>query len=179
MGWPLNKAGPVQVNIEMRSQPASFDEIEQVYRTRGSAFLRLALATTRDIERSRDALQEGFARAIRSRDTFRGTGSIEAWLARCVLNAAHDASRSLIGLVEDASPSEDGFSHLGDNANLAVREAIRQLPERQRDALFLRYYLDFDYRSIAETLGIETGTVSATLHAAKAALADVLQEVEQ
>ena len=54
-----------------------------------------------------------------------------------------------------------------------------QLPQRQRDALFLRHYLDFDYAAIAETLGIEIGTVSATLHAARRALARALEEVLQ
>ena len=54
-----------------------------------------------------------------------------------------------------------------------------QLPQRQRNALFLRFYLDFDYAAIAETLGIEVGTVSATLHAARAALAEQLQEVKR
>jgi DNA-directed RNA polymerase specialized sigma24 family protein len=33
-----------------------------------------------------------------------------------------------------------------------VRAAVEQLPERQRLVLFLRYYADLDYRSIAETL---------------------------
>jgi RNA polymerase sigma factor (sigma-70 family) len=58
-----------------------------------------------------------------------------------------------------------------------LRAAVHDLPARQRDALFLRHYLDFDYASIAATLGIEVGTVSATLHAGRAALRDSLQEV--
>jgi RNA polymerase sigma factor (sigma-70 family) len=58
-----------------------------------------------------------------------------------------------------------------------VREAVRRLPRRQRDALFLRFYLGLDYSAIAETLQVEVGTVSATLHAARAALAQSLQEV--
>jgi DNA-directed RNA polymerase specialized sigma24 family protein len=37
--------------------------------------------------------------------------------------------------------------------------------------VFLRYYADLDYRSIAEALEIEVGTVSATLSAAHTALA--------
>jgi hypothetical protein len=32
---------------------------------------------------------------------------------------------------------------------------VSQLPQRQRDALFLRYDLGFDYATIAETLGVE------------------------
>jgi RNA polymerase sigma factor (sigma-70 family) len=61
----------------------------------------------------------------------------------------------------------------------ALREAVRQLPQRQRDALYLRHYLGFEYTAIAETLGVELGTVSATLHAARASLAELLQEVAQ
>jgi RNA polymerase sigma factor (sigma-70 family) len=60
---------------------------------------------------------------------------------------------------------------------LIVREAVHELPQRQRDVLFLRHYLDLDYTAIAAALGIEIGTVSATLHAARAALAEALQEV--
>jgi RNA polymerase sigma factor (sigma-70 family) len=162
----------------MRSKRASLREIERVYRARGSGFLRLALATTGDIERARDALQEGFADAIRSLGTFRETGSLEAWLARCVLNAARD-SYSPTELNGDAPPAEGSFEPSSDGARAVVREAIMQLPRRQREAVFLRYYLDLDYRSIGEALGMETGTVSATLHAANTALANMLQEVEQ
>jgi RNA polymerase sigma factor (sigma-70 family) len=59
----------------------------------------------------------------------------------------------------------------------AVRAAVARLPRRQRDALFLRFYLDFDYAAIAGTLGVEVGTVSALLHAARQGLARNLQEV--
>jgi RNA polymerase sigma factor (sigma-70 family) len=162
----------------MKPESASLRAIEQIYRTKASGFLRLALATTGNIERARDALQEGFAGAIRSRDTFRGTGSIEAWLARCVLNAARDSYRPA-DLNGDAPSTQGSFEPAIDASWSVVREAIMQLPRRQREAVFLRYYLDLDYRSIGEALGMEKGTVSATLHAAKAALAEVLQEVER
>jgi RNA polymerase sigma-B factor len=51
-----------------------------------------------------------------------------------------------------------------------VRALIGALPERQRLALFLRYYADLDYAAIAAVLGIKPGTVAATLSAAYAAL---------
>jgi DNA-directed RNA polymerase specialized sigma24 family protein len=43
----------------------------------------------------------------------------------------------------------------------------------------LRYFADLDYRSIAEALEVEIGTVSATLAAAHAALRRSIQEVER
>jgi RNA polymerase sigma factor (sigma-70 family) len=53
------------------------------------------------------------------------------------------------------------------------------LPERQRLALFLRYYADFDYQAIAETLGVSTGTVGAMLNAAHTALRRSLEEARR
>jgi RNA polymerase sigma factor (sigma-70 family) len=173
----LNKARPTWVNREMKPRNASLHEIERIYRTKAAGFLRLALATTGEIERAPDALQEGFADAIRSLGTFRGTGSLEAWLARCVLNAARDSYRPA-ELNGDAPSTQGSSEPSSEGARAVVREAIMRLPRRQREAVFLRYYLDLDYSSIAEALGVEKGTVSASLHAAKAALIDVLQEVE-
>jgi RNA polymerase sigma factor (sigma-70 family) len=55
---------------------------------------------------------------------------------------------------------------------------VAALPERQRDAIFLRYYADLEYRQIALVLGVEVGTVSATLAAAHQALRERLEEVQ-
>jgi RNA polymerase sigma factor (sigma-70 family) len=156
----------------MGSQRSTLARIEALYRDRGEDYFRFALARTSSPEIAQDAVQEGFARAIRSRRTFRGTGSLDAWVARCVINAAHDlAERS------QAEPNEDPGRAELELADQSVRTAIRALPTRQREALFLRFYLDLDYASIAELLEVEVGTVSATLHAARLALAQSLKEV--
>jgi len=159
----------------MARSGASLADIEDVYTRRGRDFYRVALARTRNASLAQEVVQEGFARAIRARGGFRATGSLEAWIGRCVLNAAADAlarerrtgdtADAFVGSFDDEPPDVD------------VRRALCELPPRQRDALFLRFYLDFDYGTIADTLGIEVGTVSATLHAARNALARALQEV--
>jgi RNA polymerase sigma factor (sigma-70 family) len=161
------------------SEPATLLSIERVYRERGSDFLRLALAQTGDLDRARDAVQEGFARAIRRRSSFRGAGSIEGWLARCVINAARDAQRSSARRARADRIADDAIAFDSGAESLVVREAVMRLPRRQRDALFLRYYLDFDYVTIAEALGVEVGTVSATLHSARTSLQQALQEVQR
>ena len=150
--------------------------IEAVYRERGRDFFRFVLARTSDPELARDAVQEGFARAIRGRHSFRGSGPIEAWVGRCVLNAAIDASQTVAAQAPDERP-DNGPAPTIETPDQDVRAALRRLPTRQRDALFLRYYLDYDYATIAEMLGMEVGTVSATLHAARENLMHALQEV--
>lgn len=159
--------------MSVMGKDTGFEAIEVVYRRRGADFFRFALARTGDRELAREAVQEGFARAIRAHPRFRGTGSLEAWIGRCVLNAAADINKRAGGGVLD----EDICGEYGDPPDEHVRDAVRRLPPRQRDVLFLRYYLDFDYATIGQTLGIKTGTVSATLHAAHRSLRNALQEV--
>jgi RNA polymerase sigma factor (sigma-70 family) len=155
----------------------SLEAIEALYRTRAADFFRFALAKSGDPERARDAVQDGFAHAIRSRATFRRTGPLEAWVARCVINAAYDLNRAVSQT--PAEPDDVAADSVieSDAGGAVVREAVQRLPARQRDALYLRYYLDLDYRAIADVLDVEVGTVSATLHAARNSLRDALQEV--
>jgi RNA polymerase sigma-70 factor, ECF subfamily len=148
--------------------------IEAAYRAGFSRFLRVAIAVLGDKEAALDAVQEGFARAIRSRRSFRGEGPLDAWLWRLVLNAARDirAKPTTQALAGADKPAAQNGSHHPD-----LPESIGRLPPRQRLVLFLRYYADLDYRTIASVLEVEVGTVSATLNAAHAALRRMLEEV--
>ena len=53
---------------------------------------------------------------------------------------------------------------------LAVRDAVAQLPERQRATLVLRYFADLSVREVATVLGCAEGTVKAQTSAAIDAL---------
>ena len=147
-------------------------QLESLYRDRFEHFARVAAAVTGDAEAGRDAVQLAFASAIRRRSSFRGTGSLEAWLWRIVVREATRLARERrsVPLVEADEPSANG--HQVDE--LGLRVWIAGLPERQRAALFLRYYADLDYRAIANVLGVEVGTVSATLSAAHTTLRKAL-----
>lgn len=151
-----------------RPPGATHDEIAAIYESRFADFLRVARAITRDADAGRDAVQEGFARTLAARHSFRGDGPLEAWIWRSVVNAARTArTRSIREEALDAEPSWDGG--LAD-PDAALRRAVAALPERQRLAVFLRHYADLDYRAIARALDIEINTVSPTLAAAHAAL---------
>lgn len=151
------------------------EEIERVYRRDGDRFMRVALAITRDPDRAADAVQEAFAAAIRRRRSYRAEGPVEAWVWRMVVNAALRQHREppLHELPDDLSiPTTNDVSEAG------LEAVIGGLPPRQRVVLFLRYYADLDYRAIGAALGIEVGTVSATLHAAHRAVRRRLEEAQ-
>ena len=153
---------------------ARLDELEALYRSRFDVFARVAASVTGDSERARDAVQEAFATAVRKRRSFRGEGPLEAWVWRIVFNAAHSDVRRAVQAVDYDEPVASN-GHPEDDAELRV--ALARLPERQRTAVFLRYYADLDYAAIGEALGISAGTVAATLNAAHTALRIRLEEV--
>jgi RNA polymerase sigma-70 factor, ECF subfamily len=154
---------------------ADLAEIESVYRERFDVFVRTAGAVLGDVEAGRDAVQEAFAAAVRKRSTFRGEAPLEAWLWRIVLNEARSGRRRRRVPAAEATASWNG-SVLGAE-DAALRLAVAALPERQRLAVFLRYYADLDHASIAAALGVQPGTVGATLNHAHATLRRHLEEV--
>jgi len=154
---------------------ATLREIEDVYRRRLDELVRVATGIVGDRERARDAVHDAFASAVRKRLSYRREGSIEAWLWRFVVRAAQEEVRHRPAdqLVDDAQARRNGY----EPEELArVQRIVAQLPERQREVLFLRYYADLDYATISEALGISAGTVGATLHAAHTALRQRLEE---
>jgi RNA polymerase sigma-70 factor (ECF subfamily) len=142
-------------------------EIEELYRERYVGF-RNALATvTGSYESARDAVQEGFARALASRKQFRGDGPLAAWVWRIALRAAleaHDKREVLLNEGLDpqlVAPDRDS----------SLTAALATLPPRRRLIVFLRYFGDFSYAEIAAACDVSGGTVAATLAQAHQALA--------
>jgi len=161
------------------SRPGASDAspaaLEELFRLRYSDFLRVAAAITGNSEAGRDAVQEGVARALAGRASFRGSGTLEAWLWSTVVNAARNM-RTRSPLVSEASEHGASLARPEDERRDTVRAAVARLPERQRLVLFLRYYADLDYASIGAVLGIRRGTVSATLSQAHSAMRRLLDE---
>ncbi len=175
---------PWSLSWERRSaaRGASVAEIEALYRARLGVFVRVCVAVLGDRDSAIDAVQEGFAAAIKQRESFRGEGTVDAWVWGVVVNAARNHRRARAGRddhsvhgVLDRLTSRPGPIDRVDDRS-AVRDEVAALPERQRLALFLRYYADLDYREIAAALGMSVGTVGSTLNAAHAALRQALME---
>jgi DNA-directed RNA polymerase specialized sigma24 family protein len=150
---------------------ATVGELELLYRARYRAFARVASAIAGDPARGADAVHDAFASAIERLGSYRGEAPLEAWVWRIVIRAAgaaraRTAQATTCHLEGGAAPDDDR----------GIRALIAALPERQRLAVFLRYFADLDYRAIADALGIEVGTVAATLNAAHRSLRRSLEE---
>jgi RNA polymerase sigma-70 factor (ECF subfamily) len=162
------------------SEEKLLDQIESLYRDRFADFVAVAASIVGERESAREAVQDAFASIVRSRRDFRGEAPLEAWVWRAVINAARKKNRryareaharATAPVTNGAEPDREEGSE--------VATLVAALPERQRLVLFLRYYADLDYERIAQILGVRTGTVSASLHAAHKTLRQALNEVSR
>lgn len=169
MRSPLKEPGPPSLYLSVDALRA---EIEQLYRERFVGFRNGVATVTGDYESARDAVQEGFARALRSAAQFRGEGSLEGWLWRIVFRVALEQHRDEARLPFD----EIEVDFVEPERDPALAKALSGLPPRRRLIVFLRYFADLDYATIAEVCEIEEGTVAATLAQARQALASILDE---
>jgi RNA polymerase sigma-70 factor (ECF subfamily) len=164
----------------MPSDQQLLSQIEALYRERFPDFVAVAASIVGERESAREAVQDAFAGVVRGRGDFRGDAPLEAWVWRAVVNAARKKrrkyAREALLLPAPVVSNGSGPEHAPRSELAAL---IGTLPERQRLILFLRYYADLDYRRIAEILGVETGTVSASLHAARTTLRRALEEVSR
>lgn len=162
---------------EMAARGATLDALESLYRADLPRYVRAAAAIVGDDAAGRDVVQEAFAQAVKKRASFRSEAPLEAWVWRIVINQALALRRRRGSQLEWESESErTPPASYAPEQDATVRAWVALLPERQRLAVFLRYFADLDYRSIAAALEVEVGTVSATLASAHSALRRTYEE---
>lgn len=109
-----------------------------------------------------DAAAEAFARAFARWSRLRSLPHRDGWVLRVTAHLGIDATRKRrlpfapVGL----RPDDDELTVL----RLALVEALRALPRRQRDAVALRYLSGLSETEVAAALGISTGTVKSHIH---------------
>jgi len=119
-----------------------------------------------------DVMQEALVRAWRRRSTYdERRGEPLPWLLAIVRDrAGRLRPRRTTDL---ALLATDAVTELAP-ADVDLERAVRRLPERQREAVDLYYFVDLDVAAVAAVMGCAPGTVRATLHQARAALRDLL-----
>jgi RNA polymerase sigma-70 factor (sigma-E family) len=150
----------------MNAPPALPDRavLDDLYRRHYRALVRLASLLVDDVGRCEELVQEAFVQTMLHLDKLRDPARADAYLRSAVLNGARSdlrrqaTARRHLRVVRDDGPGADAGALRHDD-QAAVLAALRQLPDRQRDVLVLRYWLDLGEADIARALGISAGTV--------------------
>lgn len=175
---------------------AAIEALFQRYRDRLRAALRKLIGPKYRLllADSEDATQDAILSALRRLHQFeyRGDGSFLAWLLKGAefeivrrIRAVETQKRSGHGglvhldeVGELALPTKDATpSQVHDEHELAerIRLALQQLPDREREIIVLRRYLELDTDEICAEMGLPTeGAVRALLSRAQARLSGLL-----
>ena len=114
-----------------------------------------------------DATDEAFARAYADWRRVGRMASPGGWVYRVALNVARRRMRRAAFEQSRVEPP----AAVAQIVDREIWTVVRQLPERQRVAVVLRYLLDLPEKEVATTMGISRGTVASTLAAARQRLA--------
>jgi len=128
-------------------------------------------------DEARDAAQEAFLKAYKGLPAFKGEAQFSSWLYRIAVNLCRDRLRrrkgkTLVSLeaLEDAGPviatREPGAHELVQQLDLrrAVRRALAELSEEQREVVILKEYQGLTFLEIAQTLDLPVSTVKTRLY---------------
>ena len=143
------------------------DDFAALYAAHHAEALRLAYLLCGNPERAEDAVAEAFVRVYRQmrRAEIRNP---RAYIRRAVVNEVNSRFRRLALERREASKrSGDQRGTRGADDVLADADqmftALRQLSDRQRTVVVLRFYEDLPEKAIAEAMGVSVGTVKSTL----------------
>jgi RNA polymerase sigma-70 factor (sigma-E family) len=150
-------------------------EVTELYQAHALGLIRLAVIMLGDRPAAEDVVQDAFAGLYRRWHTLADTGKALSYVRSSVLNGARSVLRQRSRQPGPPGDSAEGSASaeaavLLSEEHREVLAAIRRLPDRQREALVLRYYLELDEEDIARSMGISRGTVKSNTSRALAAL---------
>jgi RNA polymerase sigma-70 factor (sigma-E family) len=152
--------------------------VTALYRDHALGLIRLAHVMLGDKSAAEDVVQDAFCGLYRRWEHLAEPDKALPYLRSSVLNGCRSALRRTRREARAPAwtpPATADPTLTSDQRRLLV-DAMRHLPERQREALVLRFYLDMSDSQIASDMGISQGTVRSTTHRALAALGVALKE---
>ena len=161
------------------------DALGELYDRFGRVAYGLAYRILRDRALAEDAVQEGFMTAWRTADRFMPErAKASTWLLTLVHRRAVDLVRrenrrraepldQSLDAASGTSVEQDAWLRF---ERERVQDALRRLPDQQREALELAYYGGFTQSELAERLGQPVGTIKSRMFAGLARLRELLGE---
>ncbi|MER7363886.1 RNA polymerase sigma factor [Nonomuraea wenchangensis] len=125
-------------------------------------------------DEAEDVVQEAFVKAFRHLPGFRRESPFRPWLLRIVANETHNLTRSrgrraelalrLGAAADERAPDDPEGSAVATDRRARLLAAVRTLPERERQAVVCRYFLQLTEAETAQVLDCPVGTVKSSTH---------------
>jgi RNA polymerase sigma-70 factor (sigma-E family) len=165
--------GPGEWNAELA--------VIELYSIQYKSLVRLAAMLVRDISTAEEVVQDAFIAMHDGWHRLKDADKALAYLRQAVVNRSRSVLRHRV-VVEKNAPKPAPDMPSAEHGALALLErsaviaALRDLPERQREAIVLRYYADLSEAEIAATMRISRGAVKSHTARAMASLKAALEQ---
>ena len=176
------------------------DAFRRIVDREGPSIVAACARVLGDRGEAEDVAQEAFVIAYRSLGTWRGEGSLGAWISRIAVRLAvrRAGARRLVAWLDPIAADADqpgrerfrttaGAADAVDPAQTALRAerdtqlraAVASLDEPYREIVALRFFGERSLNEIAEATGRPLGTVKTQLHRGLARLRRALEEADR
>ena len=154
--------------------------VTEIYHGEYKSLVRLAVLLVHDVPTAEEVVQDAFEAMHTAWRRLREKEKALSYLRQAVVNRSRSVLRHRTVVDRNApkpAPDEPSAEHgaLALIERSAVIAALRTLPDRQREAVVLRYYADLSEADIAATMGISRGAVKSHTARAMAALKSILE----
>lgn len=155
----------------------------------GSSFGWALACCGRDRVEAEEVLQLVYLKILEGKARFRGEASLKTWLFAVIRKtAASERRRNLLGklrfsntaeVVQTPTSSDDPWLEFErSETEVRFRRALKALPSRQREILYLVFYHDLSLREAAEVMGISIGSARQHYDRGKKRLRETLERTE-
>lgn len=187
-----NPSGDPDVQLMLELQRGSRDAFRELLERNHQRVLNLAYRYLRDRSLAEDVVQETFLKLYKARERYRPDARFQSYLLRIATNiclsklrkkghvslsGGHDPGS---GRAEPEPPDPEAPQPtdvvLHGELKDRIRQAVAQLPDRQRMAILLNKFEGLDYKEVAVQLGLTVPATKSLLHRARMALKEMLAE---
>ena len=169
---------------DTQAPPSASPDVERrvtaLYQEHSLGLVRLAFIMLGDTGSAEDVVQDAFLGLYRRWGGLSDADKALTYVRSSVLNGCRtllrrQSRRDRVVLAEPDMESAEARALL-DEEHREVLAAIRRLPDRQREAVVLRFYLDLPEDKVAEAMQVSRGTVKSATSRGVAAVGRMLKE---
>ena len=164
-----------------RARSGDCEAFDALCREHGDRLMRQAIGLCRDVGTAEDLVQETLIEAWRSLPRYHGGCRFFTWLCSILIHrhrnslrkkwalpfsflfgGERDSAESFLARIPDPTPAPVTRSEQAEQAACVLR-SLENLPAKQREVVYLRFYADDSLEGIANALGCPVGTVKSRL----------------